>query len=76
MSTELKSLNKMTTLTRFWGGQEKGVCVQVTQSDQDSNTINPLGIGYIQLNRDEAGRLGEMLLQFAADPMDPDLDEV
>lgn len=77
MSTELKALNERTTLTRFWGGTERGVCVQVTQSGQDArDTFNPLGVGYVQLTREEAGQLGEMLLRFAGWPMDPALEDL
>jgi hypothetical protein len=66
MSTDLKPLNEQTALTRFWGGKEKGSCIQVTQSGQGVSSFNPLGKGYVQLTRQEAGQLGEMLLKFAA----------
>jgi hypothetical protein len=65
MSTELKPLNKKTTLTRFFGGRERGVCVQVTQTGQEMTSCNSLGIGHVQLTRKEAGDLGEMLMLFA-----------
>jgi hypothetical protein len=67
MSTELRPLNERTTLTRFWGGKERGVCVQVTQTGQPvQNVANPLGMGYVSLTRQEAAQLGEMLMMFAA----------
>lgn len=66
MSTELRPLNEQTTLTRFWGGKERGVCVQVTQTEQEPrDTFNPLGVGYVQVNREEARRLAELLMSFA-----------
>lgn len=67
MSTELRPLNDRTTLTRFNGGSSKGSCVQVTQSGQTRQEGgNPLGMGFVQLTRKEAGELGLMLLMFAA----------
>jgi len=67
MSTELRPLNEQTTLTRFCGGSERGVCVQVTQTGQPAqNVVNPLGMGHVSLTRQEAGQLGEMLMMFAA----------
>ncbi len=64
MSTKLKSLNKQVTLTRFWGG-ERGSCVQVTQSRQPIGNFNPFGVGYVQLTRDEAGKLADLLYAFS-----------
>jgi hypothetical protein len=65
MSTELKPLNKNTTLTRFFGGTDRGVCVQVTQTGQEPFPGNALGMGYVQLNRQDAAELGKMLLDFS-----------
>ena len=50
MSTELGTLkntgsrNVDISLTRFWGGDKKGVCVQLTSRMEDG------GIGYVQLS--------------------------
>lgn len=60
MSTELIA-NKQHPfdLTRYSGGSEKGMCVQVTGPNCDGPT------GYIGLNRTEAVGLAADLLQFA-----------
>jgi hypothetical protein len=65
MSTTLKSLNNTLGLTRFSGGVLRGTCVQVTQTKQKPNHANPLGMGYLQLTREEAGQLAELLNAFA-----------
>jgi hypothetical protein len=64
MATNLKSVNNTLGLTRFWGGK-RGACVQVTQTKQKPNHANPHGMGYLQLTREEAGQLAELLNAFA-----------
>jgi len=56
MATELKTQAQGVKMTRFFGGLERGVCVQV-----DSNKFR----GNIQLTREQARRLAQDLLAFA-----------
>ena len=37
MATDLKSHASNVSMTRFWGGKNKGSCVQVTQPRKDTN---------------------------------------
>ena len=63
MSTELKSRTPDVSLTRFFGGQERGVCVQVTTT----YTANPEDFfKHVSLTRDEARTLAADLAAFAA----------
>ena len=55
MSTELKSSNADINLTRFFGGKDRGVCVQITTGWQE----------HIQLTREQAGQLAADLLAFS-----------
>jgi hypothetical protein len=70
MATELKALNKRTTVTRFWGGEARGVCLQLTQSGQERGSVNPQGFGFVQLTREDAAKLAVRLMEFAVSPMD------
>ena len=67
MSTELKSNTKDVTLTRFWGGEQRGVSVQVTQpnANYDTDEGGPM-FNYVQLTREQAVALALDLLDFAA----------
>jgi hypothetical protein len=67
MSTELKTTTDAFTLTRFYGGEQRGVCVQVTQPNPnyDSDAGGPM-FNYVQLTRDEARQLAKDLMDFAA----------
>ena len=60
MSTELKG-TKDHTLTRFWGGKERGQCVQVTAREFSMDRNKP---GFVHVTKDEALELAEALLQF------------
>ena len=63
MATELKSNTQDVSLTRFFGGQERGVCVQVTTT----YTANPEDFfKHISLTRDQARTLAADLAAFAA----------
>ena len=63
MSTELKSRTEDVMLTRFWGGEGRGTCVQVTTT----YTANPEDFfKHISLSRDEARTLAADLAAFAA----------
>jgi len=62
MATELKSTTEDVSLTRFWGGEQRGTCVQVTTT----YTANPEDFfKHISLTRDEARTLAADLLDFA-----------
>lgn len=50
MSTELLKINDL-QVTRFWGGDLKGVCIQLTGEN-----------GFVQLNRDEFQELYDVLV--------------
>lgn len=59
MSTQLESVNSRNgeiLMTRFWGGKDDGVCVQLTP------TVN----NYLQLNADQVMELMVALDQFLA----------
>ena len=63
MATELKSTTEDVSLTRFYGGQDRGVCVQVTTT----YTADPKDFfKHIRLTRDEARTLAADLAAFAA----------
>jgi hypothetical protein len=65
MSTELKSSAPGVMLTRFAGGEDRGVCIQVTVRDKDS--LRPDGLSFIHLTREQAGALGRDLMAFEID---------
>jgi len=56
MATDLKSTDKDIQLTRFYGGADRGTCIQVTTDWQE----------HISLTREQAERLALDLLDFAA----------
>ena len=59
MATDLKSHAANVTLTRFWGGSDRNVCVQVTVNE---------GAGqfeHVALTRAQAAALAADLLDFA-----------
>ena len=58
MSTELKSHAEDVTLTRFFGGSDRGTCVQVTAG-------RGVGGDYVQLTRAQAAALAADFLDFA-----------
>jgi hypothetical protein len=55
MATDLKSTDKTVMLTRFWGGQDRGTCVQITTDWQE----------HVSLTREQARAVAEDLLAFA-----------
>ncbi len=68
MSTDLRSTTQDVSLTRFWGGQTRGSCVQVTQPR--SKSLGPVTTAdkfftSVQLTRGQARRLAADLLAFA-----------
>ena len=66
MSTELKSHANSVSLTRFFGGKERGSCVQVTQPnpDYDSDAGGDM-FSHVQLTRAQAAALAADLQDFA-----------
>ena len=69
MATDLKSKTQNVTLTRFWGGKNKGSCVQVTQPRKDTNLIESdvtdQFFTSLQLTREQAADLATDLMAFA-----------
>ena len=67
MSTELKTRDDEMTMTRFWGGQERGTCVQVTLPKHRSESFGPANkfFSSVQLTREQAGQLAADLLAFS-----------
>ena len=59
MSTELKSHADRVALTRFFGGSDRGVCVQVTV-DEGAGQFE-----HVALNRAQAAALAADLMDFA-----------
>ena len=57
MSTELKSEMTSHTATQFWGGDARGVCIQITSNEE----------GFIQLTMEEAAALCNTLGLFIVD---------
>lgn len=64
MSTDLRQVTNTISQTRFFGGKDRRTCIQITQSKLDTNAL-PLGIGFIQLTRNDAALLAAELLRFA-----------
>ena len=56
MATDLKTRDKAVMMTRFYGGEERGTCVQVSTDYGE----------YIRLSRAQAEQLAQDLLDFAA----------
>lgn len=65
MTTELRPVTEQLTQTRFFGGKDRGTCLQVTQTGQQAHASNPLGIGFVQVTRAEAALLAAELLRFS-----------
>ena len=77
MATDLRSKTQNVTLTRFWGGKNKGSCVQVTQPRKDTNMIEvnvtDKFFTAIQLTREQAADLATDLMAFAMKKEDVDV---
>ena len=62
MATDLKSNTEDVMLTRFYGGEARGTCVQVTTT----YTTDPADFfKHISLTREQARTLAEDLMAFA-----------
>ena len=65
MSTNIKSHAQEVDLTRFWGGDNRGSCVQITTpASKDSKTAGNF-FDSDQLTRAQAAALAADLLDFA-----------
>lgn len=65
MSTELKSHAEGVSLTRFAGGDDRGVCVQLTQKKRALPATSDKFFDSMQLTRAQAAALAADLLDFA-----------
>jgi hypothetical protein len=61
MATDLRSRTQDVSLTRFWGGQHRGVCVQVTTTARSDGKW----FDSVQLTREQAADLAHDLMAFA-----------
>ena len=73
MSTDLKSHAKDVTLTRFFGGKARGVCVQVTQPTPKNQQRSFNFFNHVQLTRAQAAALAADLMDFAQGREEEDL---
>ena len=67
MSTNLRSHAQKVSLTRFWGGDRNGSCVQITMQRDHKEDRGPADNFFdsIQLTRAQAAALAAGLLDFA-----------
>ena len=67
MSTELRNVPTTDiTQTRFFGGKDRGTCIQITQRKEEAITeFGDRMFNKIQLTRDEARALAVELMLFA-----------
>ena len=63
MSTDRKSRNEEIHLTTFFGGKERGKCLQIGMDNTED------GYGYIQLTKQEAYCLNKDLQDFCNDDL-------
>ena len=79
MSTDLKSRNHRTVgLTRFWGGESRGACEQITTS-RDWRKEGELSapdkfFNHVTMSKSEAVALAQDLLDFAGDTAEQEFD--
>ena len=65
MSTELKSHAQGVSLTRFFGGDDRGTCVQLTQKKRSLPATADKFFDSMQLTRAQAAALAADLQDFA-----------
>lgn len=65
MSTELKSHANEVSLTRFFGGEQRGTCVQVTMRKTELPATADKFFDSLQLTRAQAAALAADLQDFA-----------
>lgn len=69
MGTEIQTRMKSHTATEFWGGEKRGVCMQITAAHLNvkDTLMEQLQVeGFIQLTVGEAMALVETLKEFIA----------
>tara|TARA_Y100001960_G_C14134840_1_gene568668 strand:- start:83 stop:313 length:231 start_codon:yes stop_codon:yes gene_type:complete len=69
MATNLKSNTPQIDLTRFWGGKERGSCIQISTPASEEIIGSPSFVTFkdsIQLTRSEACALAMDLLDFSS----------
>ena len=71
MSTNLKPPTEDISATRFWGGTDRGLCIQLTmpvpaRELRLRNSITDSMFDMIQLSRSEALMVAKTLIDFAA----------
>lgn len=72
MATDLKSTTQDVSLTRFYGGKDRGTCVQVTAMQHAGNHV---GIyKHVALTREQARSVAQDLLAFANNEEEPAYD--
>jgi|TARA_B110000211_G_scaffold168271_1_gene189877 hypothetical protein len=59
MSTQIRNVSQSMAQTRFYGGEHRGVCLQVTQKSVENKTQ------FLQLTKQEASLLAAELTLFA-----------
>jgi len=64
MATDLKSHAQGVSLTRFFGGDDRGVCVQVTTKKREPKSFSEF-FDSVQLTRAQAAALAADLIDFA-----------
>ncbi len=71
MSTQLKPVNGLTgevSMVSFFGGTEKGKCVQFTFLKPENEKNKPdFGYWYLQLDKKQALEMAAALVEFAND---------
>lgn len=70
MATDLKSNARDVSLTRFYGGQDRGSCVQVTTTARSDGKW----FDSVQLTRAQAAALAADLMDFAQGREEPDYE--
>ena len=65
MSTNLRSHAQGVDLTRFWGGDDRGSCVQLTMKKRELPATADKFFDSVQLTRAQAAALAADLLDFA-----------
>jgi len=65
MATDLKSHAQEVSLTRFWGGDKRGSCVQITTPASENQKNGHPFFDSVQLTRAQAAALAADLMDFA-----------
>ena len=78
MSTQLKGVTAKTgevSMTRYWGGDEDGMSVQLTfkKPESERNKFD-YGYWYLQMNKKQALELAVALVEFANDTREEVID--